>query len=231
MKKFLLSFAALAVSFSAMSQVRVGVKAGWNLSSITVNNSGDVDKDKSLSGFNVGVIADMPLVPKILSFQPGVFYTTKGSKLKSGDKDNSATNPYYEFTTRPQYIEVPLNFIGKIPLGAGCNVFGGIGPYFAFGVAGKNKVTSTVAGVTSTSESNIKWDDDTPFNSGDPNQGFDKYKRFDWGGNVQVGVELNGFLLSAQYGVGFSKINSGGNDSNNDKNKNRVFSLSAGFLF
>ncbi|OMP78515.1 MULTISPECIES: porin family protein [unclassified Chitinophaga] len=228
-KKMILSFATLAIfSTSAMAQVRVGVKGGWNLSTITVDNSGSVDKDKSLSGFNIGVIADMPLVPRILSFQPGVFYTTKGSKLKSGDENDAV---HYKFTTNPSYIEVPLNFIGKLPVGPGASLFAGVGPYFAFGVAGKNKTYTTVGSTTTITESNIKWDDDTPFNNDDPNQGYNKLKRFDWGGNVQVGAEISNFLISAQYGVGFAKINSGGNDSNNDKNKNRVFSVSVGYLF
>jgi hypothetical protein len=231
MKKIILSFAALAISFGAMSQTRVGIKAGWNLSTLSVDNNGTVDKDRSLSGYHVGVIADVPLVPKILSFQPGVFYTTKGSKLVSGDKDNSTTVPYRKYTTRPQYIEVPLNFIGKIPVGTNTRLFAGIGPYFAFGVAGKNKVSTTLAGVTTSTESDIKWDDDTPFNEGDPNQGLNKYKRFDWGGNVQVGAEFRNVLVSAQYGYGFGKINSGADDSRNDKNKNRVFSVSLGYLF
>jgi hypothetical protein len=229
-KKIILSFAALAISFGAMSQARVGVKGGWNLSSISVNNNGSVDKDKSLSGFNIGVIADFPLVPKILSFQPGVFYTTKGAKLESGDKNNSASL-YRKYTTNPSYIEIPLNFVGKIPVGQDTRLFAGIGPYFAFGVAGKNKVSSTIGGVTTTQSTNIKWDDDTPFNDGDANQGYDKLKRFDYGGNVMVGAEIHGLILSAQYGLGFAKINSGSSDSNNDKNKNRTFSLSAGFLF
>lgn len=225
-KKIILSFAALAISFGAMSQARVGVKGGWNLSSISVDNDGSVDNDKSLSGFNIGVIADLPLVPKILSFQPGVFYSTKGAKLKS-----EGTGYKSEFTTRPSYIEIPLNFVGKIPVGTDSRLFAGIGPYFAFGVAGKNKTSTTVAGVTTSQESSIKWDDDTPFNDGDPNQGYNKLKRFDWGGQLMVGAEIHGLILSAQYGLGLAKINSGGNDSRNEKNKNRVFSLSAGFLF
>jgi hypothetical protein len=227
-KKMILSIAALAFTFGAMAQVRVGVKGGWNLSTLTVNNSGNVDRDKSLSGFNIGVIADMPLVPRILSFQPGVFYTTKGSKLVYGDE---SSGNYSKFTTRPTYIEVPLNFIGKVPVGTNASLFAGVGPYFAFGVGGKNTAYTTVAGVTTTTESNIKWDDDTPFNNGDPNKGYDKYKRFDWGGNVQVGAEISNVIISAQYGIGFAKINSGSDNSTDEKNKNRVFSVNIGYLF
>ena len=231
-KKIILSFAALAISFAAMSQVRVGVKGGLNLANISVDNEGSVDNKKTLPSFHVGVIADMPLIKEVLSFQPGVFYSSKGSKLESGNKGApSLTDPYSKFTTNPQYIEVPLNFVGKIPIGTDCRLFAGIGPYFAFGVAGKNKYEFNNGVVNTTGKTDIKWDDDTPFNNEDPNQGWDKYKRFDWGGNLMVGAEMSHFLVSAQYGLGFNKINSGEDDSSDNKNKNRVFSVSVGFLF
>ena len=228
-KKFLLlSFAALSMSFAAMSQARVGIKAGWNLSNITTDNEGNTKDSRSLSGFNVGAIVDLPLVPKILSFQPGVFYSTKGTKVDLG---NNTSTTYSKFTTNPSYIEVPLNFVAKLPIGPNARLFAGAGPYFAFGVAGKNKYETTIAGVTNSSSSSIKWDDDSPFNTGDPNQGFDKFKRFDWGGNVQVGAEISNFLISAQYGIGFAKVRSGQDNSTDDKSKNRVFSVSVGYLF
>lgn len=228
-KKFLLlSLAALSMSFAAMSQARVGIKAGWNLSNITTDNAGNTKDSRSLSGFNVGAIVDLPLVPQILSFQPGVFYTTKGNKVDLGD--NTSTN-YTKFTRNPSYIEVPLNFVAKLPIGPNARLFAGAGPYFAFGVAGKNKYEVTTAGTTNSSSSNIKWDDDTPFNTGDPNQGYDKFKRFDWGGNVQVGAEISNFLIAAQYGIGFAKVYSGQDNSTDDKSKNRVFSVSVGYLF
>jgi hypothetical protein len=227
-KKFLLlSLAALSISFAAMSQARVGIKAGWNLSNITTDNDGNTKDSRSLSGFNVGAIVDLPLVPKILSFQPGVFYSTKGTKV---DLTTTATTNS-KFTTNPSYIEIPLNFVAKLPVGPNARLFAGAGPYFAFGVAGKNKYENTIAGVTTSSSSKIKWDDDTPFNNGDPNQGFDKFKRFDWGGNVQVGAEISNFLIAAQYGIGFAKVRSGQDNSTDDKSKNRVFNVSVGYLF
>src|ERR1044072_1491456 len=132
-KKLILSFAALAFSFAAMSQVRVGVKGGWNLANISTRNDGSTDDNKALSRYHIGVIADMPLIKNILSFQPGVYYSSKGAKVESGNKDNpSVTDPYAKYTTNPQYIEIPLNFVGKIPIGADSRLFAGVGPYFAF---------------------------------------------------------------------------------------------------
>jgi hypothetical protein len=232
-KKILFTFAALSISFAAMSQARVGIKGGWNLSNITIDNAGNTKNSRSLSGFNVGAIVDLPLVPSILSFQPGVFYTTKGTKAETGDRNNvSLTNPFVKHSINPSYIEVPLNFIGKIPLSDNVRLFAGVGPYFAFGVAGKDKTeVMTVAGTSVTSSTSIKWDEDTPFNNGDTHQGWNKFKRFDWGGNVQVGAEISNFLIAAQYGIGFAKVRSGQSNSTDDKNKNRVFSVSVGYLF
>ncbi|GEP95241.1 porin family protein [Chitinophaga cymbidii] len=226
-KEIVLSLLAVGVSAAAMAQVRVGIKGGLNVANITTTNSGAVDDSRSLSSFHIGAIADLPL-SEILSIQPGVFYTGKGSKLERGDEGSTT---YFRSETNPRYIEIPVNFVGKIPVGGETKVFLGIGPYAAFGVGGQNKYTfsNPVLGEVK-GEDNIKWDDDTPFNDDDPNQGYDKYKRFDYGGNILAGVEFGNFLLSAQYGMGFGKILSGSDDGNNDKSKNRVWAFSVGYL-
>ena len=120
--------------------------------------------------------------------------------------------------------------MGKLPLGENSSLFAGVGPYFSFGVAGKQKYEIVAAGVTTSGSSSIKWDDDTPF-SGDPNTAYNKLRRFDWGGNVQLGAELSNFIIAAQYGIGFNKIYSGQESSTDEKSKNRVFSVSVGYLF
>ncbi|WP_346317153.1 porin family protein [Chitinophaga sp. YIM B06452] len=226
-KRIVLLCMATGLSVAAMAQVRVGVKGGWNIANVTNTNSGGTDNSRALNSFHVGAIADLPL-SEIISIQPGVFYTGKGTKVERGEPGDVA---YFKSTTNPQYIEIPVNFVGKIPVGQDTRLFLGVGPYAAFGVAGKNKYETTIAGVHSNGESSIKWDDDTPLNSGDPNQGYDKYKRFDYGGNILAGVEFGNFLLSAQYGMGFGKIYSGTDDSRDDKSKNRVWSFSVGYLF
>lgn len=240
-KKIMLTVSALAIGAASFAQstvptneppmqVKVGIKGGLNLSNISNHNDGSTDNNKMLPGWNAGLIVDLPLAP-ILSLQPGVFYTTKGTKIESGSK-GSSTDPYYKSTTNPSYIEVPLNLVAKLPLGDYTNkFFVGAGPYAAFGVAGKNKWTGSFAGVEGSGSSTIKWDDDTPFNSGDPNQGYDKLKRFDWGVNILTGFELNDFIISAQYGLGFNKIYSGADDQRNDKSKNRVLTFSVGWFF
>ena len=124
---------------------------------------------------------------------------------------------------------MPLNVLVKIPVGLGANLFFNAGPYAAIGVAGKVKTQSRFLGIESSSESNIK------FTSTDPNvddAAYDKLKRFDFGVNVGGGLEYSHVLLKLNYGFGLTKINSTeSNNSVNDKNKYRVFSINVGVRF
>ncbi len=157
-KKIVLSCMAIGLSVAAMAQVRVGVKGGWNIANVTNTNSGGTDNSRALNSFHVGAIADFPL-SEIISSSRVCSTPARVQKLKAAEPGDVA---YFKSTTNPQYIEIPVNFVGKIPVGQNTKLFLGVGPYAAFGVAGKNKYESTVAGVHSNGESNIKWDDDTP---------------------------------------------------------------------
>ncbi len=44
--------------------------------------------------------------------------------------------------------------------------------------------------------------------------------------NAVAGLDFNKFEIGANYGYGFTKINSGYDNTSNDKGKHRVFSLS-----
>src|SRR5690349_16882970 len=120
-KKILFTCAAVGLSVAAMAQqkARVGIKGGLNVANITISNSGGLDDSRSLTSFHAGVIADLPLSP-IISLQPGVLYTGKGSKLERGEA--GATN-YFRSSTNPHYIEVPVNFVGKLPIGSDSRIF------------------------------------------------------------------------------------------------------------
>src|SRR4051812_20253959 len=86
--KVLSFFTVLLVSGSVMAQ-SLQVKAGINLANVSVTDNGSVDDAKKLTSFQVGVIGDLPLGSKMLSFQPGILYTGKGSKAQSGSTSSS----------------------------------------------------------------------------------------------------------------------------------------------
>jgi Outer membrane protein beta-barrel domain len=201
------------------------IKGGLNLSNITINKDGDLDEGKTLTSFHAGLVADLP-ISRIFSIQPGVLFTGKGAKLESG---NTSGDNWYRSTTRPYYIEIPVNAVFKVPLGQQSSFFVGAGPYLGIGVGGKNKVEGEVLGVNFSRSSNIKFSDDDPFTSAEEGAGYNIMRRFDYGLNGTVGIESKFALFSVNYGLGLAKLQSGTTSSNDELNKYRVLSFSVGF--
>ena len=54
-------------------------------------------------------------------------------------------------------------------------------------------------------------------------------KRFDYGLNGLVGIETKSLVVSANYGLGLAKLQSGTNSGADNNNKNRVLSFTLGF--
>jgi len=202
------------------------IKAGVNFANISVNDDGDVDDNKTLTSFHVGITGDFDILP-FLAIQPGIFFTGKGSKTQSGSTNDAN---YYKATTNPKYIEVPVNLVFKTPPGP-ARFFIGAGPYIAMGVGGKNKVEGKLLGSSFSSEENIDWSNDDPTTGDEEDAGYGRLRRFDYGLNGLIGVEASNFVVSAGYGLGLAKIQSGTDSDDDNKNKHRVFSVSLGFKF
>lgn len=230
MKKFILSASALCLLTIAVNAQEkksaneggVMLKGGVNLANISVTDNGRVDEANMLTSFHVGLGFDIPLAEGF-SLQPALLFTGKGSKTEQG---NPSSANYFKSTSNPLYVEVPFNFIGKIPLGEYSRLYVGAGPYAAVGVAGKNKVEGKVIGFASNSERDIVFSDDNPFTRAEENAGYGKLKRFDYGFNAVAGLDFNKFAIGANYGYGLAKINSNTSNNANDKGKHRVLSFS-----
>ena len=199
-------------------------RAGVNLANISVTNDGDIDDNKMLTSFQVGVSGDV-FITKHFFFQPGIYLTGKGSKTQSGSTTDAT---YFRATSNPYYVEIPANFVFKTdPLPV--KFFAGAGPYIAMGVAGKNKVDGKFLGTSFSSEENIKWSNDDPSTFDyEEGAGYSIMKRFDYGVNILGGIETRGAVFSVNYGLGLAKLQSGSNSSADDKNKHRVLSFVVG---
>ena len=222
MKTRLISvFFLLFTCISVHSQI---LRVGLNFANVTISEEGTVDDAKMLTSFQVGFNGDVKLAP-FLFFQPGIVFTGKGSKTQSGDISNPT---YYRATTNPYYIEVPVNFIFKStdwPV----KLIGGVGPYIAMGVAGKNKVDGKFLGTSFHSEENIEWSNDDPSTlEYEEGAGYGIMKRFDYGLNGMLGIETKSAVFSVNYGLGLAKLQSGSNSNADDKNKHRVLSFIVG---
>ena len=206
-------------------QSSVFVKAGVNLANISVDKDGNVDDARGIASFHAGLQADLPIT-KFFALQPGVFFTGKGSKIESG---NISGDNWIRSSTRPYYIEVPVNAVIKLPLGDESSFFFGAGPYLGIGVGGKNKIEGEILGVDFSRTENIKFSDDDPFTSGEEGSGYGIMRRFDYGLNGTVGAQSKFALFSVNYGLGLAKLQSGTSSSENELGKHRVLSFTVGF--
>jgi hypothetical protein len=225
LKIFYLSAAAIILMSNANAQ-NAQIKAGVNLANVSVDDDGNVDDANMLTSFQVGITGDVHLA-SILYLQPGIFFTGKGSKLEIG---RPTENFYAKQTTNPFYIEVPVNFVIKLPFNDESHFFFGAGPYGAVGIAGKAKTDRKVLNFTSHTENNIEFSNDDPSTFGEEEgTGLGVLKRFDYGLNGVVGVEGKSLVLSAGYGLGLAKLQSGSNSSSDNNNKHRVLNFTVGF--
>lgn len=224
MKKLVLALVlTTAVAFGTKAQVYV--QGGLNLANITKTNDGQTEKNNILPTFNVGILGRVKLA-SMLSLESGLLFTGRGSKAET--YFNGGTD-YVKSKFNPLYIEVPLNAVVKIPLEKNSGIFFNAGPYVAMGVGGKSKTESKFGPLSSSSSSSIQFSNDDPFTSQEEDAAYNKLKRFDFGLNFGGGFEFEHLILKVNYGLGLAKINSTeSNNTANDRNKYRTFSVSVG---
>jgi hypothetical protein len=173
----LLSFTA---SFSAKSQnsnpTQFGIKGGVNFSNLYANDS---EKDKMLTGFNVGIFSKLPF-SGFFAFQPELLFTTKGAEITY---DNTFVNGIARF--RLNYIEMPLLFVVNITDNFSIHA----GPYAAYLVSGDVKNESSV----------------DQFNFED-NINVDDYNRFDAGIAAGASIDFRSVSFGARYTYGLTKV-------------------------
>jgi hypothetical protein len=234
MRKNLVAFLLLAFAITSNAQTNnpsvptakpnpggVYIKGGLNLANITTSSDGRVDEAKMLTSFHIGIMNDMPL-GDAFSFQAGLMLTGKGSKTEI-----NTTSVNYKLTSNPLYIELPVNFVFKIPFGTDSRLFLGAGPYVAMGIAGKTKGEYQSLAGTSEYEKDIEFNNDDPFTTGQEDASVNKLRRFDYGANALAGFETGKFLIGVNYGYGLAKIAST-QANDDDQNKHRVWSISLG---
>lgn len=158
-------------------------------------------------------------VGESFSIQPGITFLGKGFKANDTETADGVT---VSGTVKSNvwYIEVPVNAIASFPVGDN-KFFLGAGPYYGFGISGKNKTEGTA--VEGGQKMSVSVSEDVDFGKDG------SHKRGDFGVNFLAGYELyNGFNIHAGYGLGLSNI---AKDSDGVKVKNRVLSVGLGFSF
>ncbi len=224
MKK--ISFLTLAAmlffvtSISAQnSAIQFGVKGGVSLSNFGGSDINKLDDKNALVGFIGGVTLDVPFTESVY-LTTGLEYVMKGAKYES---TGSVASSSLKFT--PSYLQVPVHVAVKIPVASETKVVLGVGPYFAYGVAGKVKGEGSLLGITGSSETDFFGDNSVA-------------KRFDMGAGINAGVEFGKLSISLGYDLGFLNIlNKDNNDvqdqfsDNSPSLRNQSGYLTVGFRF
>lgn len=228
MKKIILLGSALLLSTSALfaqstmsgSDARIGIKAGVNLSTMRFSDFNEAsslnDATKQNVGYNFTVFGDFG-VGKNFFIQPGVSLQNKGTKLEGNFAGITGEQTYNIMA-----IEVPVNAVLRIPTGQSGALQLSAGPYVGFNVDGKVKTTITSGNNSGTTEDNLKFG----------NKADDDFASTDFGANFGVGYRLNnGFMLGANYGMGFTNMFPKNARSDDGKANNRIWGFSLGYSF
>jgi hypothetical protein len=165
---------------------------------------------KTKVGFNAGVFATHPFLqlgPGYVAGRAGLEFIQKGTKISDDqDKETIALN----------YIELPIDVLYQYQIQDIGKAFLGLGPYFAYGIGGKDKYNN---GTTSGSGGSFSEDNGA--------------KRFDFGLQFIGGFQLSCMAsISLSYDLGLIDIAKNGTTGNNGytyHDKNGVFSINLSY--
>lgn len=205
------AFAQTTTSTSSVGSTKWGLKAGVNLAKYSFGKEDDDNPTtENNTNFHVTGYVDLP-ISNMFSVQPGLSLQGKG-----GETSTSLVTA----KVSTMNIEVPVNLVGKIPVGmGGTNIFLGAGPYASYAIAGEQKIIENSSNSSVTSDLNFG------------NDNGDDLKAADFGVNFLGGVQLsNGFNIGAGYGLGLTDLRPKG-DGGEGQINNRVLSFSVGFAF
>jgi|GEM_PF-389009 len=209
---------------------RFGVMAGANISTAFAGAGSSTFKP----GYQAGLAFDYAFSQKFL-LQSELSFIDKGSKLHNFMSNNYVGGtPDWTDIIDQQYVALSLFATRRVTLSRGWDFLYGAGPYFAYGVGGKDRHTlnNGVYG-DGTNELTYKTFETTWFSYTDPYLGVYTMpedailRRFDFGLGLRAGVEYRRISLSLGFDQGLINI-----AVNRDYLYiNSCLSLSAGYKF
>lgn len=136
---FMMAIALFAAS-SAQAQVKLGVKGGLNVTSMSLDSK--VLNTSNRAGFFIGPTIKFTLPIVGLGIDASALYDQRDAKIKYNNNGAESSN-----TIKHQSIMIPINVRYGIGLGSAASVFAFAGPQFGFNVGSKNQdLVKDVAG-------------------------------------------------------------------------------------
>jgi outer membrane protein OmpA-like peptidoglycan-associated protein len=203
----LLSFAGPKIN----AQIRLAAYGGVHSANVIENNSlpgwdtAVKNYYSSRSGFQLGVLAEIPVGKKGFYFQPGINYSSKGRNYEKfyDTSGISKDTLYWQSSLKLGYIELPLYMTYKIPLSANHknSFFISAGPYFSFFYNGKMSLQNRVIPYNSSKYVYTSEDQDLEVGNAPG-----KYKTIDLGINARAGFEFGSVFLNAYFSRGLTNF-------------------------
>jgi len=213
MKKSMLVLGTLLLCATVAAQtgkVKIGVKAGLNISSLT-SDENELDSS-SRTGFTAGLMAEIPLA-KNFAIQPEVVYSQQGMKFSYSDID--VQNSHYKSTIGLNYLNIPVMLKYYVVKGLSVQA----GPQIGILLKASNKYQDNFLG----------YDNQETFNLSDYANGIDTSVNFGLGYQFK-----NKFYTDLRYTISYSDIFKDASANTyiiNSDMKNRVFQITIGYFF
>ena len=208
--RYLLAFlASFLLTTSLSAQIRLAALGGVHSSNFIQTNSipgYDTAYGKyfsSTTGFELGVLAEIPFSKNNLFFQPGILFSAKGNQF-SRTYDSAAyqiDTLYSQHTLSLNYVEIPVYLTWKYSLAKNQRthfyISGGF--YFAFINTANQAYQYRVLPYGASKYVYNSGTEDLPVG-----QGAGKYKTFDFGLSARAGFELGNVLVGAYFSQGLT---------------------------
>ena len=202
----------LCATITAQTEkVKIGVKAGLNIASLTFDENELESSQKT--GFTAGIMAEIPLA-KNFSVQPEVLYSQQGMKFSYSDID--VANSSYKSTITLNYLNIPVMLKYYVLKGLSVQAGSQIGIL----LKSNNKYQDNFLGYDNHENYNLS----------------DYTNAFDTSVNLGLGYQFkNKFYVDLRYNISYSDVfkeaNSNGNYVINSDMRNRVFQITIGYFF
>jgi len=202
----------VCATITAQSEkVKIGVKAGLNIASLTFDENELESSQKT--GFTAGIMAEIPLA-KNFSVQPEVLYSQQGMKFSYSDID--VANSSYKSTITLNYLNIPVMLKYYVLKGLSVQA----GPQIGILLKSNNKYQDNFLGYDNHENYNLS----------------DYTNAFDTSVNLGVGYQFKDkFYVDLRYNISYSDVfkeaNSNGNYVINSDMRNRVFQITIGYFF
>lgn len=202
----------LCATITAQTEkVKIGVKAGLNIASLTFDENELESSQKT--GFTAGIMAEIPLA-KNFSVQPEVLYSQQGMKFSYSDID--VANSSYKSTITLNYLNIPVMLKYYVLKGLSVQA----GPQIGILLKSNNKYQDNFLGYDNHENHNLS----------------DYTNAFDTSVNLGLGYQFKDkFYVDLRYNISYSDVfkeaNSNGNYVINSDMRNRVFQITIGYFF